>query len=71
MILFNKFHVGELVHNRDTNQDGKVIGFRDTMGIPEYEVMVPVGNKWELGSSIYLWSENALRTVLLHKITSA
>ena len=58
---FNKFHIGELVHNHDISQDGKIGGFRDTVGIPEYEVIVPIeANNWELGSSLTLWTEMAL-----------
>ena len=61
MVQFNKFHIGELVHNRDTNEDGKIVGFRDTVEVPEYEVIVPVeANNWELGSCLTLWAETAL-----------
>ena len=53
MVQFNKFHIGELVHNRDTNEDGKIVGFRDTVGIPEYEVIAPIkANHREFGSSL-------------------
>lgn len=51
MVQFNKFHIGELVHNHDTNEDGKIVGFRDTVEIPEYEVIVPIeANNSEPGS---------------------
>jgi hypothetical protein len=60
-VQFNKFHIGELVHNRDTNEDGKIIGFRDTVEIPEYEVIVPVeADNLERESSLRLWPETAL-----------
>ena len=58
---FNKFHIGELVHNHDTNEDGTIVGFRDSFEIPEYEVMVPVdANNLERGFSLRLWPETAL-----------
>jgi hypothetical protein len=57
----NKFHIGELVHNHDTNEDGKIIGFRDTLEVSEYEVIVPVEtDNLERGSSLRLWPETAL-----------
>ena len=52
-VQFNKFHIGELIHNRDTNEDGKIVGFRDTVEIPVYEVIVPP-------CSLTLWTEKAL-----------
>jgi hypothetical protein len=61
MVQFNKFYIGELVHNHDTNEDGKIVGFRDTVEIPEYEVIVPIeANNSEPGSSLKLWPETAL-----------
>lgn len=64
MVQFNKFHIGELVHNHVTNEDGKVVGFRDTAGIPEYEVMIPV--EPNNSSSLALWPETALKVSTLH-----
>ena len=61
MVQFNKFYIGELVHNHDTNEDGTIVGFRDTVQIPEYEVIVPIeANNSEPGSSLKLWPETAL-----------
>jgi hypothetical protein len=61
MVQFNKFHIGELVHNHDTNEDGKIVGFRDTVEIPEYEVIAPLeANNPQAGSSLKLWPETAL-----------
>lgn len=61
MVQFNKFHIGEVVHNHEINEDGKIVGFCDTTGIPEYEVMVPVDPRnRELGLSLTIWSEPAL-----------
>jgi hypothetical protein len=63
MVQFNKFHIGELVHNRDTNEDGKIVGFRDTVEIPEYEVVVPIDPmSSERGSSLTIWPETALES---------
>ena len=59
LVQFNKFHIGEVVHNHETNEDGKIVGFRDTVGSPEYEVMVSVEPK-ELGSSLMFWPERVL-----------
>jgi hypothetical protein len=65
MVQFNKFYIGELVHKHDTNEDGKIVGFRDTVEIPEYEVIVPIeGNSSEPGSSLK-WPETALERALL------
>jgi hypothetical protein len=61
MVQFNKFHIGELVHNHDISKDGKIVGFRDTVGIPEYKVIVPIeANNGELGRTLTLWPETAL-----------
>jgi hypothetical protein len=63
LMRFSKFHIGDVVHNHETNEDGKIVGFRDTAGIPEYEVIVTVEpNNWELGCSLTLWPENTLET---------
>lgn len=62
-VRFSKSHLGDVVHNHETNEDGKIVGFRDTAGIPEYKVIVTVErNNWELVSSVTLWPENALET---------
>jgi hypothetical protein len=60
MVQFNKFHLGELIHNRETNQDGKIVGFRDTAEIPEYEVIVPIEPGKDRGCLLTLWPESVL-----------
>ena len=63
LVRSSKFNIGDVVHNHETNEDGKIVGFRDTTGIPEYEVIVTVErNNRELVSSVTLWPENALET---------
>ena len=59
MVQFNKFHIGELVHNRETNEDGTIVGFRDTSNTPEYEVLVPMEPGDKVGA-LTVWSETAL-----------
>ena len=72
MVQFNKFHIGELVHNHNTNEDGKIVGFRDTAGVPEYEVIVPIAaNDWEHGSTLTLWPETALEPLPLPRQRTA
>jgi hypothetical protein len=60
MVQFNKFHIGELVHNLETNEDGKIVGFRDTVGIPEYEVIVTIGPSQQQGLSLTIWLETLI-----------
>ena len=58
-LQFNEFYIGESVHNRETNENGKIIGFRDTTGIPQYEVLVCSA----LGRSLVRWPETVLETL--------
>lgn len=64
MVQFNKFHIGELIHNRETNQRGKIVGFRDTAEAPTYQVVVPIEPTEERGVSLKIWSESVLEPCL-------
>src|SRR5579864_5304583 len=67
MMQFNKFHLGEFVHNRETSQEGEVVGFRDTADVPEYQVIIPIEPSQERGSclTLMLWSETLLEPSML------
>lgn len=60
MVRFNKFHMGELIRNRETNQHGTIVGFRDTAEAPKYQVIVPIQPNEERGFSLNTWSESVL-----------
>ena len=63
MMQLNKFHLGESVHNRESNELGKVVGFRDTEGIPQYQVLVPIEPiSADAGCSLKLWPETVLES---------
>jgi len=65
MVRFNKFHLGELVRNIETKEQGRIVGLRDTTGIPEYQVVVPIEpDDWEHGSALALWLETVLERPL-------
>jgi hypothetical protein len=57
-VRFNEFHIGESVRNRETNENGKIVGFRDTAEIPQYQVIVP----GKVGLTLILWPETVLET---------
>ena|ERR1700722_6469267 len=57
-----KFKVTELLHNRDTDEDGRVNCINANNGVITYEVWVPKdGNSWKGGYFISHWRENVLK----------
>jgi hypothetical protein len=53
-----KFHVGQLLHNGKTKQDGLITRVFADEGIIEYEVWVPKeSNSWEAGHLSSRWLE--------------
>jgi hypothetical protein len=63
MVLSNRFHLGEVVHNLQTNEVGTIVGYREIADTPEYEVLIRVEfNNVELQASLALWPEGALET---------
>lgn len=67
-VQFNKFPIGASVHNRETNQNGQIVGIRAIAGLPEYEVIVPVdATSPDRGASLTVWSESLLE---LSKVSS-
>jgi hypothetical protein len=50
-----KFKIGDLLHNRQTNEDGRVTELRSG----GYEVAIPMDpTSWMLGSSVAEWPES-------------
>jgi hypothetical protein len=63
MVLFNKYHLGEVVYNLQTNVVGTIVGYRETAETVEYEVLIHVElNNVKFGASLELWPESALET---------
>jgi hypothetical protein len=57
-----KFKVTELLHNRDTDEDGRVSSINASNGGITYEVWVPKdGNSWKGGYFISHWRESVLK----------
>jgi|HubBroStandDraft_1064217.scaffolds.fasta_scaffold214103_1 hypothetical protein len=53
-----KFHVGQLLYNGKTKEDGLITGVFADEGIIEYEVWVPKeSNSWEAGYLSSRWLE--------------
>jgi hypothetical protein len=53
-----KFHVGQLLYNGKTKEDGLITRVFAIEGIVEYEVRVPKEpNSWEAGHSLSRWLE--------------
>jgi hypothetical protein len=56
-----KFKVTELLHNRDTDEDGRVIRINANKGVNTYEVWIPKdGDSWKGGYFISHWHESVL-----------
>ena len=57
-----KFHEGQLVYNRDTDEHGFVTGVWAEAGATTYEVWVPIEPKsWAEGHWISHWVERVLK----------
>ncbi len=57
-----KFKVTDLLHNRDTSEDGRVTGINANNGVITYEVWVPKDvNSWKGGYFISHWRESVLK----------
>jgi hypothetical protein len=58
-----KFKVADLLHNRDTDEDGRVIRINANNGVITYEVWVPKdGDSWKGGYFISHWRESVLES---------
>ncbi len=56
-----KFHVGQLLYNRNTKEDGCISSVLADDGVITYEVWVPKeSNSWEAGHWISRWLERVL-----------
>jgi hypothetical protein len=57
-----KFHVGQLLYNRNTKEDGFISSVLVDDGVITYEVWVPKeSNSWEAGHWISRWLERVLK----------
>jgi hypothetical protein len=57
-----KFKLSELLHNCDTQEDGRVSRINANKGVNTYEVWIPKdGNSWKGGYFISHWRENVLQ----------
>ena len=57
-----KFKLTELLHNRDTDEDGRVNSINANNGCITYEVWVPTDrNSWRGGYFISHWRESVLK----------
>jgi len=57
-----KFHVGQLLYNRQTKEDGFISSVLANDGVITYEVWVPKEcNSWQAGHWVSRWLERALK----------
>ncbi len=55
------FRVDDLLHNRNTHEDGAVRRVYERNGLIMYEVWVPkLAGSWKLGHHVSDWAENVL-----------
>jgi hypothetical protein len=55
------FRIGDLLHNRDTHEDGTVRQVYKRSGVTMYEVWIPKqANSWKLGHYVSDWVERVL-----------
>ena len=67
-----KFRKGELLHNRDTNEDGLVTRVYELGGAVKYEVAVPVVNDtWAGNHYVSDWPESILELSRNTKLKSS
>jgi hypothetical protein len=57
-----KFHVGQLLYNRQTKEDGFISSVLTNDGVITYEVWVPKeSNSWQAGHWVSRWFERVLK----------
>jgi hypothetical protein len=57
-----KFHVGQLLYNRQTKEDGFISSVLADEGVITYEVWVPKeSNSWQAGHWVSRWFERVLK----------